>query len=75
MNLIFASKRHNMFRKNCAKSDAIEKQENNPCVFTAGKKGIFRRKEVQEITLGSDFSLAIFNSVDKRECSQTVVKM
>lgn len=75
MNLIFASKRHNTFRKNCVKSDTIEKQENNLCVFTEGEKGIFRRKEVHEITLGSDLSSAIFNSVDKRECSQTEVKM
>lgn len=42
MNLIFASKRHNMFRENCVKSDTIEKQENNLCVFTEGGKGHFQ---------------------------------
>ena len=41
MNLIFASKRHNMFSKNCVKSDTIEKQENNVCVFTERGKRAF----------------------------------
>ena len=41
MNLIFASKRHNMFSKNYVKSDTIEKQENNVCVFTEGGKRAF----------------------------------
>ena len=73
MNLIFAS-------KNCVQEKLLKviQSRNKKTIFVCsqrGGKGIFRWKEVHEITLRSDFSSAIFNSVTKRECSQTVVKM